>query len=52
MTKRWMRISPSPRKEGFSSISLSAEERYAELITTYPEFLQRFPQHIIASTWA
>jgi CRP-like cAMP-binding protein len=32
-----------------SSISLSAEERYAELIKTYPEFLQRFPQHIIAS---
>jgi CRP-like cAMP-binding protein len=32
-----------------SSISLSAEERYAELAKTYPEFLQRFPQHIIAS---
>jgi CRP-like cAMP-binding protein len=32
-----------------SSISLPAEERYAELIKTYPEFLQRFPQHIIAS---
>lgn len=32
-----------------SSISLSAEERYATLIKTYPEFLQRFPQHIIAS---
>jgi CRP-like cAMP-binding protein len=32
-----------------SSISLSAEERYAELIQTYPEFLQRFPQHLIAS---
>jgi CRP-like cAMP-binding protein len=32
-----------------SSISLSAEERYAELIKTNPEFLQRFPQHIIAS---
>jgi CRP-like cAMP-binding protein len=31
------------------SISLSAEERYAALIKTYPEFLQRFPQHIIAS---
>ncbi len=30
-------------------ISLSAEERYNELIRTYPEFLQRFPQHIIAS---
>ena len=32
-----------------SLISMSAEERYAELIKTYPEFLQRFPQHIIAS---
>jgi CRP-like cAMP-binding protein len=32
-----------------SSISLSAEERYADLIKTHPEFLQRFPQHIIAS---
>jgi CRP-like cAMP-binding protein len=32
-----------------SSISLSAEERYAELIEIYPEFLQRFPQHLIAS---
>jgi CRP-like cAMP-binding protein len=32
-----------------SSISLSAEVRYAELVKTYPEFLQRFPQHIIAS---
>jgi hypothetical protein len=32
-----------------ASIGLSAEERYAELIKTYPEFLQRFPQHIIAS---
>lgn len=32
-----------------ASISLSAEERYTDLIKTYPEFLQRFPQHIIAS---
>jgi CRP-like cAMP-binding protein len=32
-----------------SSMFLSAEERYAELIKTNPEFLQRFPQHIIAS---
>ncbi|PWT70425.1 MAG: cyclic nucleotide-binding protein [Bacteroidetes bacterium] len=32
-----------------ASISLPAEERYAELAKTYPEFLQRFPQHIIAS---
>jgi CRP-like cAMP-binding protein len=32
-----------------AAISLSAEERYHELEKTYPEFLQRFPQHIIAS---
>ncbi|BDU25142.1 Crp/Fnr family transcriptional regulator [Flavobacterium sp. GSB-24] len=30
-------------------ITLSAEQRYMELEKTYPEFLQRFPQHIIAS---
>lgn len=32
-----------------AAISLSAEERYHDLEETYPEFLQRFPQHIIAS---
>ena len=32
-----------------ASLSLSAEHRYIELVNTYPEFLQRFPQHIIAS---
>jgi CRP-like cAMP-binding protein len=32
-----------------AAISLSAEERYYDLEKTYPEFLQRFPQHIIAS---
>jgi CRP-like cAMP-binding protein len=32
-----------------SIISMSAEQRYAQLVKTYPEFLQRFPQHIIAS---
>ena len=32
-----------------STISFSAEERFADLIKTYPEFFQRFPQHIIAS---
>ncbi|GAA6765756.1 hypothetical protein AAFH68_16940 [Flavobacterium sp. CGRL1] len=30
-------------------ITMSAEQRYAELEKTYPAFLQRFPQHIIAS---
>ena len=32
-----------------NNISLPAEQRYAELVKKYPEFLQRFPQHIIAS---
>jgi CRP-like cAMP-binding protein len=32
-----------------AAISLSAEERYYDLEKTRPEFLQRFPQHIIAS---
>ena len=32
-----------------ASLTLSGEERYGTLIKTYPEFLQRFPQHIIAS---
>src|SRR5450432_1879483 len=32
-----------------AAISLSAQERYYDLERTNPEFLQRFPQHIIAS---
>ena len=32
-----------------ASISLTAEQRYAELQKQYPEFIQRFPQHQIAS---
>jgi CRP-like cAMP-binding protein len=32
-----------------ASISYPAEKRYAEFVESYPEFLQRFPQHIIAS---
>jgi len=32
-----------------ASISLTAEQRYDELQRQYPEFFQRFPQHIIAS---
>jgi CRP-like cAMP-binding protein len=31
------------------TISLSAEQRFEALSRNYPEFLQRFPQHIIAS---
>ena len=32
-----------------ATLNFSAEQRYAELAKTRPEFLQRFPQHIIAS---
>jgi CRP-like cAMP-binding protein len=52
--KKWIRtiddkyaIATQRRIE--AAISLSAEERYHDLAKTYPEFLQRFPQHIIAS---
>ena len=33
----------------YDSMNLSAEQRYAKLANTYPEFLHRFPQHLIAS---
>jgi CRP-like cAMP-binding protein len=32
-----------------AAISLTAEERYDDLARTYPHFLQRFPQNMIAS---
>jgi CRP-like cAMP-binding protein len=32
-----------------ATISLPAEQRYSDFTKTHPEFLQRFPQHIIAS---
>lgn len=32
-----------------SAISATAEKKYTDLIECYPEFLNRFPQHIIAS---
>jgi CRP-like cAMP-binding protein len=32
-----------------AAISLTTEERFHDLEKNYPEFLQRFPQHIIAS---
>ena len=32
-----------------AAISMTAEQRYSNLINTYPEFLQRFPQLLIAS---
>jgi CRP-like cAMP-binding protein len=33
----------------YASIGHSAEERYAELVAQHPDYLQRFPQHMIAS---
>jgi|SRR5882724_3097487 len=32
-----------------SSICLTAEKRYADFVACHPDFLQRFPQHVIAS---
>ena len=37
------------QKRIHASISMTAEERYEELVKSYPEFLQRFPQSMIAS---
>jgi hypothetical protein len=32
-----------------STISLAADARYADFVREYPNFLQRFPLHIVAS---
>lgn len=32
-----------------SSISSAAEKRYAEFVECYPDLMERFPQHVIAS---
>jgi CRP-like cAMP-binding protein len=37
------------QKRIHSAISMTAEERYEELVKTHPQFLQRFPQNMIAS---
>jgi CRP-like cAMP-binding protein len=37
------------QKRIHAAISMTAEERYEELIKTYPQFLQRFPQNMVAS---
>jgi CRP-like cAMP-binding protein len=39
----------SSQKRLNAIISLPAEKRYSDFTKTYPEFLQRFPQHILAS---
>ena len=37
------------QKRIHAAISMTAEERYEDLIKTYPQFLQRFPQNMVAS---
>jgi CRP-like cAMP-binding protein len=43
------RNSVANQKRIIASISSTAEKRYRDFITCYPEFLKRFPQHAIAS---
>jgi CRP-like cAMP-binding protein len=44
-----LKNSISTQKRVTASISFSAEKRYNEFMKTHPQFLQRFPLHIIAS---
>lgn len=37
------------QKRIHAALSMTAEERYDDLARTYPQFLQRFPQNMIAS---
>ncbi|MFT2011499.1 Crp/Fnr family transcriptional regulator [Pontibacter sp. 13R65] len=37
------------QKRVSSAIAMTAEQRYAQLVESNPTFLQRFPQHMIAS---
>ena len=37
------------QKRIHSSISLDAEDRYQQMVKTYPDFIRRFPQSMIAS---
>ena len=37
------------QQRALASISLPADLRYKDIITRYPEFVERFPQHMIAS---
>ena len=52
--KEWMiklgeRYQIASQKRLHDAISLTARQRYQELEKTHPEFIRRFPQHIIAS---
>ena len=42
-------LSIATQKRIHAAISMTAEERYEELVKTYPQFLQRFPQNMVAS---
>ena len=44
-----LRYAIASQKRTNALISMTAEQRYSDLANTYPEFLQRFPQHILAS---
>ena len=43
------KASIATQKRIHTAISMTAEERYDELASTYPQFLQRFPLSMIAS---
>jgi CRP-like cAMP-binding protein len=42
-------LSIATQKRIHAAISMTAEERYEDLVNTYPQFLQRFPQNMVAS---
>jgi CRP-like cAMP-binding protein len=42
-------LSIATQKRIHAAISMTAEERYEDLVKTYPLFLQRFPQNMVAS---
>lgn len=43
------RTSVATQKRIHAAISMTAEERYEDLLKTNPQFIQRFPQNMIAS---
>jgi CRP-like cAMP-binding protein len=49
MRKMDERNNIATQKRITSAISYTAERRYADFVCEYPDLLQRFPQHVIAS---
>jgi CRP-like cAMP-binding protein len=47
--ERDQRNAIATQKRLYTSIGYSAEERCEELLKEHPDYLQRFPQHVIAS---